>query len=97
MPDFSMLYDLDESSLWINSDRIANIASNTEFFGFGSGDFADGATANDVLSDPTGRWFRYSLAGSVKDAMIIVECDRKLPEDVKNLAVWNRVTGMQSI
>ena len=63
-----------------------------EFFGFGSGDFAGGATANDVLSDPGGRWFRYSLAGNMKDLLVIVECDRKLPEEVKSLAIWNKVT-----
>ena len=97
MTDFSMLYDLDEASLWINSDRITNIPSNMEFFGFGSGDFADGATANDVLSDPNGRWFRYCLTGPVKDLLVIVECDRKLPEEVKGLAIWNKVTEMQSM
>ncbi|OLP75981.1 hypothetical protein AK812_SmicGene44142 [Symbiodinium microadriaticum] len=97
MTDFSMLYDLDEASLWINSDRITNIPSNMEFFGFGSGDFADGATANDVLSDPNGRWFRYCLTGPVKDLLVIVECDRKLPEEVKGLAIWNKVTTLKRL
>ncbi|CAE7339927.1 unnamed protein product, partial [Symbiodinium sp. CCMP2456] len=94
MTDFTMLYDMEEASLWINSDRITNIPSNMEFFGFGSGDFADGATANDVLSDPNGRWFRYCLTGSIKDIQVIVECDRKLPEEVKDLAIWNKVASL---
>ncbi|CAE7775676.1 unnamed protein product [Symbiodinium sp. CCMP2592] len=93
--DFCMLYDVDDASLWIHSDRITNVPSNMEFFGFGSGDFADGATANDVLSDPSGRWFRYSLAGSMKDLLVIVECDRKLPEEVKSRAIWNKVMTMK--
>ena len=61
-----------------------------EFFGFGSGDFIDGATAKDILSDPTGRWFRYSLDANMKDLQVIVECDRKLPEDVRNLSIFNK-------
>ena len=87
-----MLYDVDEASLWVHSEKIAAIPANSEWMGFGSGDFADGATANDVLSDPSGRWFRYGLTGPMRDIMIIVEVDRTLPEELKQLSVWNKVT-----
>ncbi|CAE7214672.1 unnamed protein product, partial [Symbiodinium sp. CCMP2456] len=91
MGDYSLLYDPDDASLWVHSDKIASIPANTEWLGFGSGDFADGATANDILSDPSGRWFRYGLGGPMKDVLIIAECDRTLPDEVKNLTVWNKV------
>ena len=80
MTDFSMLYDLDEASLWINSDRITNIPSNMEFFGFGSGDFADGATATRCPLRSERAAVPLLLDRPVKDLLVIVECDRKLPE-----------------
>lgn len=92
MGDYTLLCDLEDASLWVHSEKIAAIPLNTELLGFGSGDFADGATANDVLSDPSGRWFRYALTGPSKDVRVIVGCDRTLPEDLKHLPVWNKVT-----
>lgn len=97
MGDYSLLYDPDDASLWVHSDKIASIPANTEWLGFGSGDFADGATANDILSDPSGRWFRYGLGGPMKDVLIIAECDRTLPDEVKNLTVWNKVVRGSTI
>ncbi|CAE7786127.1 unnamed protein product [Symbiodinium microadriaticum] len=96
MGDYSLLYDPDDASLWVHSEKISSIAANTEWMGFGSGDFADGATANDVLSDPGGRWFRYALTGPMKDVFIIPECDRTLPDELKNLTVWNKVQSLKA-
>ena len=93
--DCQLYYDSNDCSLWIGGDKLTSVEPQSELMGFGSGDFAEGATAKDVLSDPSGRWFRYSLQGPLADTNVIVECDRKLPDEVKGLPVWNKVGDVQ--
>ena len=88
--DVSLFYDTDENSLWVGADKICGIPAKAEWLGFGSGSFLDGATAKDVLSDAAGRWFRYSLEGPLADVFAIFEFDRKLPDEIKALSVWNQ-------
>ena len=88
--DACLLYDMEDSSLWLGSDKITAIPHDAEWMGFGSGDFVDGATANDVLSDPLGRWFRYAVEGNLADLKMVFEHDRKLPEEVRKLPLWNK-------
>ncbi|CAE7444482.1 unnamed protein product [Symbiodinium sp. CCMP2456] len=85
--DVNLYYDPDENTLWVGSDRICGIPAKTEWLGFGSGNFVDGPTAKDVLSDGNGRWYRYSLAGPLSDVFVIFESDRKLSDDLKSLPV----------
>ncbi|CAE7539539.1 unnamed protein product [Symbiodinium sp. CCMP2592] len=93
--DVSLYYDSDDNSLWVGSDRICGIAAKTEWLGFGSGNFVDGPTAKDVLSDANGRWYRYSLAGPMSDVIVIFESDRKLPEELKSLPIWNQAVSLK--
>ncbi|CAE7817627.1 unnamed protein product [Symbiodinium sp. CCMP2592] len=93
--DVALYYDSDDNTLWVGSDRICAIPPKTEWFGFGSGNFVDGPTAKDVLSDANGRWYRYSLAGALSDVTVIFECDRKLPEELKSLPMWNQAVTLK--
>ena len=88
--DCSLWYDLNDQSLWIGGETISTVAGGQEWFGFGSGDFVDGATAKDVLTDPAGRWYRFCLEGACSEINLIFESDRKLGDDLKNLQVWNK-------
>ena len=88
--DCSLFYDLADHTLWVGGDKISTIAAQHEWLGFGSGDFVEGATAKDVLTDPSGRWYCYNLEGGTADVSLIFECDRKLSDEIKNLQVWNK-------
>ncbi|OLQ08636.1 hypothetical protein AK812_SmicGene7853 [Symbiodinium microadriaticum] len=93
--DVSLFYDTDENSLWVGADKICGIPAKAEWLGFGSGNFVDGPTAKDVLSDANGRWYRYSLAGPLSDVIVIFESDRKLPDEIKALSVWNQAVSLK--
>ena len=88
MGDFSLFYVPAESALFVGGDKSGDYPSNMELFGFGSGELVDGATAQHVLSDEAGRFFRVQLQGLNQPA--IFEPDRKLPQEIKNLAIWNK-------
>ena len=92
--DVTLYYDADDNTLWVGSERICGIPPKTEWLGFGSGNFVDGPTAKDVLSDANGRWYRYTLAGPLSDVIVIFECDRKLPDELKSLPIWNQAVGI---
>ena len=71
-----------------NEDYV--IAENEEICGFGSGDFAKSAEANDIMSDCNGRWALFDLSGKASDAWVVLEHSRKLPEHLRELAIFNK-------
>lgn len=92
--DVSLFYDTDENSLWVGGDRICGIPARAEWLGFGSGNFVEGSTAKDVLSDAAGRWYRFALDGPMSHVFAIFEYDRKLPEELKALSIWNQAARL---
>ncbi|CAE7240032.1 unnamed protein product [Symbiodinium sp. CCMP2592] len=93
--DVTLYYDTEENTLWVGSDRICGIPPKAEWFGFGAGDFLDGPTAKDIVSDSNGRWYVYSLSGPLADTIVIFESDRKLSEELKALPVWNQAVSLK--
>ena len=60
-----------------------------ELFGFGSGDFAEGPEANDIMGDVGGRWFAYKLLSEAD--FLIAEGDKRLPDHVRSCDIFGKV------
>ena len=85
----SLFWDKDSGTLWIGSDKAVGLPAESEILGYGAGEFHEGPTAADVMSDASGRWFMYDLKDLCQP--IIVEADRKLPAEIRSLPVFNKV------
>ena len=88
-----MLCHLALKELWLCTDKDADsvkVNSSSELCGFGSGDWAQGGEATDVMSDtsPTGRWLPF-LIRSLHDTCI-VEMDKRLPDNLKKVDIYNK-------
>ena len=74
---FSLHLDEAEGQLWIGcSVAPYTVPMNTELFGFGSGDFAKGSEAQDLMT-ADGRWLRYFM--DTPESLVILEKQRKTP------------------
>ena len=88
--NFQLVLAEDDSSLWVGASNDAHTVEMwTELFGFGSGDFSKGSEATDVSSEVTGRWLEFSVCQS--DTPVILEKQRKTPEHLESMALWNKV------
>ena len=88
-----MVYDKDEEALWIKpheqrSSESIEVKGPQELFGFGSGNFAEGAEAKDVMSDLGGRWVSFNVTSG--EEMCILESDRRLPDSVKKADIFQK-------
>ena len=90
-------YDVQEQSLYIGLDikskkkADANAAAEIqplELLGFGSGDFAEGPEAGDIMGDITGRWLSYALGASSEQ--VILEVDKRLPEHIRKSDIFGK-------
>ena len=61
-----------------------------ELFGFGSGDFAIGPEASDIMGDSSGRWLNYLVKSGSEHC--VVEADKRLPEHIKKADFFNKVS-----
>eukprot|EP00435_Cladocopium_sp_Y103_P035840 s1440_g9.t1 len=87
---FSLHLDENQGQLWIG----CSTAEHTELFGFGSGEFAKGSEAQDLMT-ADGRWLRYYMDSS--DAMVILEKQRKTPDHLENAAFFNKVMSLNNV
>ena len=91
---FSLHLDEAEGQLWIGcSVAPYTVPMNTELFGFGSGDFAKGSEAQDLMT-ADGRWLRYFM--DTPESLVILEKQRKTPDHLENAAFFNKDHGSQS-
>ena len=89
---FTLAWCKDQSVLYITSEKGCTAEQNSELFGFGSGDFATGTEAADIMSDTTcqGRWLPFDLAGA-GDKLVIFEIDKRGPCHLKDVGFANKV------
>ncbi|CAJ1461056.1 unnamed protein product [Effrenium voratum] len=78
---FSLSWAPDAQALHAFSDKQVTVASLTELFGFGSGDFVQSGEADDVMSDVRGKRWEFNLTNP--DCLAILEPDRKLPDHLR--------------
>ena len=93
--NFRLIYDKDQETLWLGGDgrkpkdqETFEISGPIELFGFGSGEFGEGPTAKDVMSDVQGRWLGYKVQAPSEEC--ILEPDRRLPEHVRNSDIFGK-------
>lgn len=62
----------------------------SELWGYGSGDFAKGTEAADIMTDVSaeGRWLKFSLPDA--NTPVILEKQRKVPEHLAEETFWNK-------
>lgn len=91
--NFKLIYDKEADQLWPCTDDKkgkSTAVGPAELFSFGSGGFASGPEATDVMSDSSGRWINFALQ-SDKD-LCIVEADRRLSEHIKKADIFGTVS-----
>ncbi len=92
---FRLIYDVGQEELFLALDEKAAKKHSsleigpTELFGFGSGDFAEGPEAGDIMSDVGGRWFAYKLLSEAD--FLIAESDKRLPDHVRSCDIFGKV------
>ena len=92
------MYDVQEQSLYIGLEikskskkqdaQAAAEIQPLELFGFGSGDFAEGPEAGDIMGDITGRWVSYALGASSEQ--VILEVDKRLPDHIRKCDIFGK-------
>ena len=97
--NFRLVYDLQEETLFLGVDEKVTRKTGsiqvgpTEIFGFGSGEFAEGPEATDIMSDVAGRWINYKL-GSDSD-LLIAESDKRLADHIRSCDIFGKVAWLQ--
>ncbi len=91
---FRLVYDKELGDLWIcpdgrKKDSSVEAKGPTELFGFGSGQFAEGPEAKDIMSDIGGRWLCFNVASGNEHC--ILESDKRLPEHIRSSDVFGKV------
>ena len=92
---FGLIYDLDKDTLWLGADgktkekESFEISGPLELFGFGSGDYAEGPEATDIMSDVQSRWLCFRIASEREE--MILEADKRLPEHIRKSDISGRV------
>lgn len=91
-----MLTLCDDQSLWIGASGAYVVESNTELFGFGSGDFVKGSESKDVMSDVSadGRWLLYAFTRAQQP--VILEKTRQAPSHLESHTFWNQASWKKS-
>ena len=89
---FSLSWAPDAQALHAFSDKQVTVASLTELFGFGSGDFVQSGEADDVMSDVRGKRWEFNLTNP--DCLAILEPDRKLPDHLRGVGALNKAKLM---
>ena len=94
---FRLVFDENEETLYLAADEKSAAKSGgsvevscSELFGFGSGDFAEGTEAQDIMSDAAGRWINYQLTNDAE--LCIVEPDKRLPDHIKKLDTLSKAS-----
>ncbi|CAK9076905.1 unnamed protein product, partial [Durusdinium trenchii] len=92
-----MLTLCDDQSLWIGASGAYVVESNTELFGFGSGDFVKGSESKDVMSDVSadGRWLLYAFTSAQQP--VILEKTRQAPSHLESHTFWNQVMNLNDL
>lgn len=98
---FRLVYDVQQESLFLaveekTAKKQATLeVTMTELFGFGSGEFAEGPEACDIMGDSAGRWVAYKLSSD--SDFLIVEQDKRLPDHIKSCDIFGKVSGLKLI
>ena len=61
-----------------------------ELFGFGSGEYAEGPEANDIMGDISGRWVNFLLTSDCEK--VIAEPDKRLPDHIKSSDIFGKAS-----
>ncbi|CAJ1380673.1 unnamed protein product [Effrenium voratum] len=91
---FSLALCLSDSSVWMCASAAHTAEQGSELWGYGSGDFAKGTEAADIMTDVSaeGRWLKFSLPDA--NTPVILEKQRKVPEHLAEETFWNKVLGL---
>ncbi|CAK9049337.1 unnamed protein product [Durusdinium trenchii] len=86
-----------DGSLWVGCSSAHTLEENTELWGFGSGDFAKGSEAADLISDTSadGRWLLFALKSG--DESVILEKQRKVPDHLESASFFNKVITLNEL
>ncbi|CAK9109458.1 unnamed protein product [Durusdinium trenchii] len=92
--NFRLVYDIQQDKLWLCGNEAKKresfeVKGPIELFGFGSSDFVEGPEAQDVQSDLTGRWISFKV--NQASELCVLEPDRRLPQHIRSLDIWNKV------
>ena len=90
---YRLIYDGQAESLFVALEPSKKNASleigPTELFGFGSGDYAEGPEASDIMSDLGGRWVAFKL--SSEEECFVAEADKRLADHVRSCDLFGKV------
>ena len=93
---YRLIYDMQAESLFVALEPSKKNASlevgPAELFGFGSGDFAEGPEASDIMSDLGGRWVAYKLSSD--EECFVAEADKRLADHVRSCDVFGKVAWL---
>ena len=93
---FRLIYDGQAESLFLALESSKKNASleigPAELFGFGSGDYAEGPEANDIMSDLGGRWVAFKL--SSEEECFVAEADKRLADHVRSCDIFGKVAWL---
>lgn len=97
---FRLVYDKELGDLWIcpdgrKKDLSVEAKGPAELFGFGSGQFAEGPEAKDIMSDIGGRWLCFNISSGNEHC--IIESDKRLPEHIRGSDVFGKVSCRRSV
>eukprot|EP00435_Cladocopium_sp_Y103_P016250 s3324_g4.t1 len=87
--NFCLYLDEESSQVWVGCSTAEHtVAQCTELFGFGSGEYAKGGEASDLMSAAEARWLRYALEKG--DDLVILEKQRQSPEHLEGASFFNK-------
>ncbi|CAK9059568.1 Uncharacterized protein SCF082_LOCUS31538 [Durusdinium trenchii] len=93
--NYRLIYDKGQDTLWLGAEdpkkkdvESIEVSGPCELFGFGSGDFAEGPEAADIMSDVTGRWLCYKVTSCTDEC--ILEVDKRLPDHIRKSDVFGK-------
>lgn len=93
---FGLIYDRDQESLFLHlEEKTAKKNASleialSELFGFGSGEYAEGPEAGDIMSDVAGRWLNFKLASGSES--FIAEADKRLADHIRSSDLFGKVS-----
>ena len=93
---FGLIYDREQESLHLHLEektakKNASLeVASCELFGFGSGEYAEGPEAGDIMSDVAGRWLNFKLASGSES--FIAEADKRLADHIRSSDLFGKVS-----
>lgn len=94
---FNLHLSASDSTVWIACQAAMTVEAQTELWGFGSGDFAKGSEAADMMSDTSadGRWLLFGLQSG--EDCVILEKQRKTPEHLESASFFNKANVFEKL